>query len=145
MSEESTTPELAELARRGFEPASRGDIDAMMSFWAPDGVWDLSPIGLGAYEGERAIRAFFEDWIGAYDEFQVEVEEVCDFGSGDFGSGVTLSVVMQIARPVGSKGWVRVRYAALAVWRDRLLQRVTNYTDLDEARAAAERLAGERG
>jgi hypothetical protein len=31
------------------------------------------------------------------------------------------------------------------VWEDGLIVRVTNYTDIDEARAAAERLAEERG
>jgi hypothetical protein len=30
------------------------------------------------------------------------------------------------------------------IWRDRLIVRSTTYTDIDEARAAAERLAEER-
>ncbi len=36
-------------------------------------------------------------------------------------------------------------YAAVSVWADGLAMRVTNHTDIDEARAAAERLAEERG
>jgi hypothetical protein len=38
-----------------------------------------------------------------------------------------------------------MRWAAVAEWADGLTTRVTVYTDIDEARAAAERLAQERG
>ena len=64
MPEESTTPDLVELARRSLEAANHRDFAAMMSFWGHDPVWDLSPMGLGVYEGPLAIRGFFEDWIG---------------------------------------------------------------------------------
>jgi hypothetical protein len=33
----------------------------------------------------------------------------------------------------------------VGVWVDGLIERTTNYTDIDEARADAERLAEERG
>jgi hypothetical protein len=36
------------------------------------------------------------------------------------------------------------RYALVSVWVAGLIVRLTNYTDIDEARAAAERLAEER-
>jgi len=38
-----------------------------------------------------------------------------------------------------------MRYAAVGVWREGLIERVTSYRDIDEARAAAERLAESRG
>jgi hypothetical protein len=46
-----------------------------MSLRGPDSVWDLLPMGMGTFEGLGAIRGFFEDWIGAYDEFEIEPEE----------------------------------------------------------------------
>jgi len=140
LSEESTTPDLAELERRRVAAGSSGDFDAMVSFFAPDGVWDMSPLGMGVFEGRAAIRDFLQDWQGAYEEFGVETEQVLDLGNG-----VTLAVLLQSARPVGSSGDVRLRYAAVTVWVDGLIARLTNYTDIDEARAAAERLAHERG
>jgi len=48
-------------------------------------------------------------------------------------------------RPVGSTGWVELRLAIVAVWEEGLIVRGTTYDDPDEARAAAERLAEERG
>src|SRR5450759_4382210 len=65
MAEESTTPDLVELARRSIEAGSSGDFDAMLSFFAPDGVWDMSPLGMGRFEGRTPIRAFLADWHGA--------------------------------------------------------------------------------
>jgi uncharacterized protein (TIGR02246 family) len=81
MSEESTTPDLVELFRRSVEAVNRRDFDAVMSFYAPDSVFE-AVTGLGTHEGTAAIRAFFEDWIGAYEKFEVELEEVWDLGNG---------------------------------------------------------------
>jgi ketosteroid isomerase-like protein len=138
MSEESTTPDLVELARRSVEAGNSRDFDAMLRFFAPDGVWDMSQLGMGVFEGRPAIRGFLEDWQGAYEEFGVETEEALGQCNG-----VTVAVLVQKGRPAGSSGDVRLRYAAVTVWRDGLIVRLTNYTDIDEARAAAERLAQE--
>jgi hypothetical protein len=48
-------------------------------------------------------------------------------------------------RLAGSSGFVEFRYAGVSAWRDGLIEWVTTYTDVDAARAAAERLAEERG
>lgn len=39
----------------------------------------------------------------------------------------------------------QLRYGTVSVWEDGKIARITHYTDIDEARAAAERLAQERG
>ena len=139
MSEEFTTPDLVELMRRSFEAADRRDFGALMTFFGPDAVCDMSPMGLGAYENPTAIRSFFEDWMGAYEEYGMAREEALDLGDG-----VAFAVAIQKGRPAGSSSQVRLRYAAVAVWENGLVVRSTNYTDIDEARAAAERLAEER-
>jgi ketosteroid isomerase-like protein len=72
MSEESTTPDLVELVRQSTEAANTRDFELMVPFFAPDAAWDMSPTGLGTYNGRAAIRGFFEDWIGAYDKFEIE-------------------------------------------------------------------------
>jgi hypothetical protein len=57
---------------------------------------------------------------------------------------VTLAIAHMSGRPVGSSAQVQLEYASVAEWTDGLMARVTQYTDIDEARAAAERLAQER-
>jgi hypothetical protein len=51
MAEKSTTPDLEETLRRGSEAVNRGDFDAAVSMFAPDGVWEFPPLGLGVLEG----------------------------------------------------------------------------------------------
>jgi ketosteroid isomerase-like protein len=139
MPEESTTPDLVEITRF-IDAASRGDIDLLMSFFAPDAVWVGSLSGIGSLQGAAAIRSFLDDWIGSYQEFEIETEEVLDVGNG-----VMLSVSLQKGRPVGSTGYVQLRYATVAVWVGGMIERFTTYKDIDQARAAAERLAESRG
>ncbi|HTQ67475.1 MAG TPA: nuclear transport factor 2 family protein [Solirubrobacteraceae bacterium] len=140
MSRESATPDLVELVRGVFDAAQRGDFDATLRYYAPDAVWDNNPLsGLGAFEGHVAIRGFWEDWYASYEELEIEPEEILALGNE-----VTFSPVIQRARPIGSAGYVQLRYATVVTWVEGLIVRVTNYSDIDAARAAAERLAEER-
>jgi ketosteroid isomerase-like protein len=139
MADESTAPDLVELMRRANEAANRRDFDALLSFFAADAVLDLSHRGFPSVEGVAAIRDFFDDWFEAYEEFAVEQEEVLDLGNG-----VVFAVVHQNARPAGGAGRVRQREGWVLVWVEGLTVQMTTYGDIDEARAAAERLAGER-
>jgi ketosteroid isomerase-like protein len=138
MSHEPTT-DVVERTLSAYIAADRGDYDAMMSFFGADAAWDMSPMGLGVYEGEVAVRCFFEDWRGSYEEYETEAEEVLELGNR-----VTLAVLVQNGRPRGSDRRVQIRYAAVLQWADGLIVRVTNYPDASEARAAAERLAESR-
>jgi ketosteroid isomerase-like protein len=139
MSEESTTPDLADLARQVFDAVNSGDVDAAMSFYAPDAVWEAREMGT-SFEGEAAIRRLCEDWISAYESYEIEPEEIVDLGNG-----VVFAVNHQKARLVGSSGDVRLRQGTVSVWVGGEIVRIENYGDVDKARAAAERLAEERG
>ncbi len=139
MSQESTSPDLVELTRRFLEAANRRDFHAMLSFFAPDAVLG-SGEALGTFEGEAAIRGFWQDWFASYEELWSEQEEALDLGNG-----VAFSVIIQKGRLVGSSGEVRLRSAVVGEWVDGLIVRVTLGADIDEARVAAERLTKERG
>jgi ketosteroid isomerase-like protein len=135
MPEQSTTPDLVAVVRRQFEAVNRRDLDAVMSLCAPDGVYDTSH-GLGRYEGPAAIRGFLKEWWNAFEELRFELEEVLDLGNG-----VVFAVVRQDGRPAGSTGYVRAREAYVQQWVEGMCARVTTFGDIDEGRAAAERLA----
>jgi ketosteroid isomerase-like protein len=139
MSEESTTPDLVELGSRFLEAANRRDLDAMLSFFAPDAVLE-SGEALGTFEGEAAIRGYWQDWFASHEELSGEYEEF-----PDLGNGVMFSVNIGRGRPVGSRAELRFRFATVATWAEGLIERSTLYIDIDEARAAAERLAESRG
>jgi ketosteroid isomerase-like protein len=140
MHEESTTPDLEEAGRRGREALNRGDLDAAVAMYARDAVWDVSSLGLeGVFEGREAIRGALEDLIAPYEDLEVVREEF-----RDLGSGVTFLVFLARGRLRGSTRFVESRMASVATWANGLIERQTTYPDLDEARAAAERLAKER-
>jgi ketosteroid isomerase-like protein len=138
MPEESTTPDLVELSRQAFEAVIRRDFGALEGFYAPDAIYRGAQIG--TFEGTAAIRGLFEDMLSPYEEFHGEIEEIVDLGNG-----VVFGVYAANGRPDGSSGVIQVRLASVLIWHDGVIERQTAYTDIDEARAAAERLAQERG
>jgi ketosteroid isomerase-like protein len=138
MSKESTTPDPVELVRKQVEALDRGDLDGVMSSVTEDGVLD----GRGAdgfFEGRAAIRGFLENWFRIYEGLSFEVEEV-----SHLGGGVVFAVVIQDGRLVGGGGHVRQREGWVYLCVGGSIARLTTF-DVDEARAAAERLAQERG
>jgi ketosteroid isomerase-like protein len=138
MREESTTPDLVEVVTGLFEAAERGDWDALIRHYAPDCVWE-SDDGITDTAGASGVRAWLEEWAGMFDDFAIKVETIVDLGNG-----VVYSVFHQEGRPVGSTALVGGRGALIYAWVDGLIARVIAHADIDEARAAAERLAKER-
>jgi ketosteroid isomerase-like protein len=138
MLNEPATTSALEQARRSFEAADSGDYDWMISFYGPDSTFDMSPWGLGTYEGLVAIKAFFKDWIGAFDEFEMKVDELVDLGHG-----VVFAVAHQNAVSAGSNP-LQLRHAAVSVWEDGVAVLVRNYPDIEEARAIAQAQAASR-
>jgi ketosteroid isomerase-like protein len=137
MSEESTTLDLVELTRRSIAAASRRDWDALTGFFARDAVWEAQEFQ--AFEGRDAIRGFVEYVVRAYHDAEIEIEDVLDVGSGI----VFVSASME-GRLTDSTAHMRVRMGAVYSWADNVIVRVASYADIDQGRAAAERLAEER-
>jgi ketosteroid isomerase-like protein len=139
-SEESTTPDLAELTRSIFEAMDRDwHVDALAANWAPDIVWDMSRSVLGTLYGVPALREFLQAWWATWEDHHHYIEQI-----HDFGQGVVFVALMEDGRPVGSTGRVRARNAQVFEWVDGKIVRITAYQDIDEARTAAERLAKSR-
>src|SRR5436190_3522882 len=140
MPDESTTPDLIEHTRRSMEAWNSGDFDGAMSMFSPNSVWDATGRGVGVYEGHAAIRAYLVEWTGILDDLQFELEEIVELGHG-----IIFAVALTSGRMKGSSGELDMRWAVVAEWADDLIMRVAAYSDIDAARAAAERLATERG
>jgi len=138
VSEEFTTPDLAELNRRFVQAWNRRDVDALMSSFAPDAVWEATGVA-EHLRGLTAIRGHLEDNLRPYEEYQVRLEEFLDLGKG-----VSFSVTLHRGRLVGGSGVVQMRIGAVVRREGDLIMRVRTSIDLDQARATAEQLAEER-
>jgi ketosteroid isomerase-like protein len=139
VSHEATTRDLVERWQKTAEAYARRDLDTVMSLFAPDAVWDFSSAGLGSFEGSAAIRSFLDDWLGAYEEYEYRQEE-----GQDLGDGVLFVVASLGGHPAGSAGGVQERWSYTVTWADGMVARVVVSQDIENARAAAERLAEER-
>jgi ketosteroid isomerase-like protein len=129
MTEKSRTSDLA----AGVDALRARDIDALIRFYAPDAV---RTGGAGSEEGHAAIRLFYQDWWGAFDDFEVDAEELCDLGHG-----VTFTVLLTRGRLPGSTSWVQARVATVARWVGPRIESSADYSDVERGRAAARRLA----
>ena len=138
VSEQSTASDPVELVRRQVEALQRGDRDGVMRDVAEDVVFEGRALG-DFFEGRAAIRRFLEEWFGSYEELDFELAEV-----SDLGDGVVFAVVIQDGRLVGSAGHIRQREGWVYLCVGGSIARLT-VMDVDEGRAAAERLAQERG
>src|SRR5436190_1328026 len=109
-----------------------------LRFFAPNAVWQSSMVG-DVIEGQAAIRGHLVDWRRVFGDVRFEVEEIADLGNG-----VVLVANRQRTRVGGSDQDIEGRYAFTYEWSAGLIVGITVYTDINEARAAAERLAESR-
>jgi len=109
-----------------------------MSSVAEDGVLDGRGVG-GPREGRAAIRSMLEEWFATYEELEFGLEEV-----SHLGAGVVFAVVIQDGPLAGSAGHIRQREGWVYLCVGGSIARLKTH-DVDEGRAAAERLAEERG
>src|SRR5207302_9332580 len=97
--------DLVRLARQGYQAMSRGDLDAVMSLFAADAVYDMSAAGFETFVGSGAIRRFIEDWHRSWEDYRYEEEEMLDLGHG-----IVLGVLRESGRLVGGDGRVEQRW-----------------------------------
>ena len=107
-------------------------------FFAPNAVWKTH--AGNTFEGRGVIVAFVGDYWSMWDDHHHYVEE-----NVDLGHGVIWGVVREHGRIKGSDAYVEARWAFVGLLIEGQCVRYAGYTDLDEGRAAAERLAQERG
>jgi ketosteroid isomerase-like protein len=103
--------------RQVWEASNRGDPYAFLSVCAADAIYESENLGT-RLEGVAAIRGFFEDWIGSYEELETVNEQFLDLGNG-----VTFSVSLSKGRPIGSTGYVPFRFAVVSVWAEGKIKR----------------------
>ena len=74
-----------EIVRRATEAYSRGDLDEALASWSADAVLDWSNSrGLEAavVRGRDEIRAYMEQFLEAFEEVRIELEDVFEADEG---------------------------------------------------------------
>jgi ketosteroid isomerase-like protein len=128
----------SELTRRGFQLWNERRFDGVLEFFHEDVVWDMRPFeipDMAVFKGHEGMRRFWTEWLQAFPDSTIEVEEIEE--QGDW----TLSVVLQLVTGGASGTPVPFRYGGVGRWRDGRLDYVENHPDLERARTAFERYA----
>ena len=73
--------ENVEIVRRSFEAFDAGAYEAALEAFAPDIEYDLShfPDG-GVYRGHDGVREAFRIWLGTWEDYRQERDELVDAG-----------------------------------------------------------------
>ena len=105
---------------------------------APDFVWDMTGMGLGQRQGKTAMRDFFYEWTGSYEEWFIEPGEI-----EELSDSVVVNAVRQGGRLHGSEGRVVLDYGQLGVWEGERLKLAANYMSVAEARVEGLKLVAQ--
>ena len=126
--------ENVEIVRRGYEGfAATGVINPDIT--TPDFVWDMSNFHgwpeQQTYEGTEEVRGFLSEWIGAWDDWELEADAFHDAGDK------VVAMMSQRGRSKAAGMPVEMSFAQVWTLRDGKQIRMDMYSDRDEALKAA--------
>jgi ketosteroid isomerase-like protein len=123
-----------EIVKRGFEPLSRGDVEALMPFIHPD--FEMTTTADIAsepdtYRGHDGIRRYFDSFYEAMDEVRVEPLEFTPVGD--------LVVVPFLLHARGRTTGIEATQPGVGVWelRGDKATRLSFFAELEDAMAFA--------
>jgi ketosteroid isomerase-like protein len=125
--------ENVEVVRRMYNAFHSGDADGALAHFDPEVVVDASkarPDG-GRGQGREQLNVIVAAWMGTWDEWREEIEEMRDLGSQ------VLVLSVQRGRGKGSGVEVEARYALLYDVHGGKITRLVMYADQAQALEAA--------
>lgn len=126
--------ENVEIVRRALSEFD--DLQTLSEAFAPNFTWELrtlrAPGASESYRGWDGFFEFFSDWVGAYEEWKQDIEEILD-GGGDR----VVVLAHQRGRFRGTKDWVELNYGLVYTVVDGLIRGVVAYSTPEEALEAA--------
>jgi ketosteroid isomerase-like protein len=128
----SMSQENVKLIRRMYAAFHRADFDAALAHFDPEVEVDVSMrVDEGTGRGWDELRAIVTRWVGAWDDFREEIEEVRDLDSH------VMVVSRQRGRAKGSGIEVETQYTVMYEISGRAITRMTVHTGPAEALEAA--------
>jgi ketosteroid isomerase-like protein len=124
--------ENVELVRRMYEAYLGGDVEGTLAYFHADVEVDFSVrVDSRVGRGRQELNEVVSSWIGTWDEYTEEIEEIRDLGDS------VCVVAMQHGRGKGSGVPFENRFASIYEIADGAITSITMYTDLDSALQAA--------
>jgi ketosteroid isomerase-like protein len=126
--------ENVEIMRRGYERfIATGDLDEAIT--APDFIWDMSTFRgwpeRQTYEGIDGTREFLATWVGAWEDWELDVEELLPAGDR------VVAILRQRGRAKATGMPVDMHFGQVWTMRDGKQVRMEMYSTPAEAMRAA--------
>ena len=106
-------PGKSDALRERYERFSQGDLDRALDLWSDDFVWEGSNAsdlpGSGRHEGKQAAIEVLQQVVGAWDKFELSVDEF--IGQSD--------TVVVLGHTDVTKGERSARLPVVHIWRYR--------------------------
>ena len=126
--------ENVELVRTLLSAFDRADYELALEALDPDVEWQVPPgVGIGqeVYRGREGVQSGFANWLGAWETYRFDLEEILDHGDHVFVGA------MHIARGRGSGVEVKLPTFHVFTLRDGKVVRHRSYRDRTDALQAA--------
>ncbi len=123
-----------ELVRTLLSAFERADYEAALAALDPEIEWQVPAgvaIGQQVHRGRDEVQTGFAEWLGAWDSYRFEPEEILDHGDHVVVGG------MQLGRGRGSGAEVMLATFSVFTLRDGKVTRHRSYGDRTEALEAA--------
>jgi ketosteroid isomerase-like protein len=132
LSRAALSAENVEIVRDSFEAFRAGEYERAMKAFAPEIEYDLShfPEGI-VYRGHEGVREAFRIWMGAFEDYRQELDELIDVGDDH-----VVVVLRECGRGKGSG--VEVERLTVGAWtfREGRAIRIRFYDTKEDALAA---------
>lgn len=126
--------ENLDLLRRAYDYVERAG-EVLPEAVHADFVWDVTTfrgaIIPGTFVGVEEVNVWLAEWIGGFEEWSFDIEEVFDAGDR------VIAIVHQRGRAKHGGPEVEMRFAQVWTFRDGLIARMEMYATPDEALEAA--------
>jgi ketosteroid isomerase-like protein len=79
----TVSQENVEIIRRATEAFNSDGLDGLAEFWHPEIDWraiEGAPDDIGVFSGRDAMRRYYGEWLGMFDEVRNEADEIIDAG-----------------------------------------------------------------
>jgi ketosteroid isomerase-like protein len=123
-----------DTVRRHHDAFTRQDWDAVFALYHPEAVIDLSRSGIpdaGRYHGHKGLREGWVKWRGAWDSYDVELEDLTELGDR------VLAFIHVRASSKGHGIVAEMHTGDVYTVRDGLIVHFANFVDRDDARREA--------
>jgi ketosteroid isomerase-like protein len=122
--------ENVELVRAIYDAFVRADFEVALSAIDPSVVWDLTHHdwpGPAKYHGHDGILEVLSEWMGTFENYEVEVEDLVDAGDR------VVVIQHETAIHKASAAGIDRRTASIYTIRDGRAVMIDNYLDPEEA------------